>query len=169
MRSLARPLTLVVALISLVLLTHTERAEANGPAGEDLGAGIILGEPTGLTGKYWFDSSSAVDVHLSFDFSDDAFALISDYLLHFNVFTPDSRSIDLPVYVGIGGKFFVREDNNDRGDDDDLGLGLRAPVGLSLLLTQAPLEFFVEIALGLRIIPGTEADLDGGIGVRYYF
>jgi len=169
MRSLAHHQPIVAAaLLCVALFAYADPAEANGPAGEDLGVGIILGEPTGLTGKYWFDQSSAVDVHLSFDFSDDAFALISDYLIHFNVFKPNSSAIDLPVYVGIGGKLYARDDGND-DDDDDIGLGVRAPVGLSLLLTQAPLEFFVEIALGLRIIPGTDADIDGGIGVRYYF
>ncbi|MEL6181293.1 MAG: hypothetical protein AAFS10_20215, partial [Myxococcota bacterium] len=82
---------------------------------------------------------------------------------------PKSNTIDLPVYVGIGGKLWVRDDDDNDDDDDDFGLGVRVPVGICLLLTEAPLEFFAELALGLRLIPGTDADIDGGIGVRYYF
>jgi len=154
-------------IFALCALTSSSVAVASGPQGNPAGVGIILGEPSGLSAKYWFNPAHAVDLHLSFDFSDDAFAVVSNYLLHFNVFQLDSQSIDLPVYVGGGGKFSWRD--SQRQNDDQISLGARIPAGLSLILLQAPLEFFAEVALGFKILPSTSGDIDGGLGVRYYF
>jgi hypothetical protein len=38
-----------------------------------------------------------------------------------------------------------------------------------MLLDRAPVEIFLEIVPGLDLIPGTDFDLDGAIGARYYF
>lgn len=164
--------TTLAALALTLTLWPASEARADGPQGRDLGLGVILGEPSGLTGKYWLSVANAVDLHLSFDFSDEAFALLSNYLFHFDLARVSSRSVELPVYVGIGGKLLVdADDKSGRADDrdDDVRLGVRVPLGISVLLTQAPLEFFGEVGLGISVLPRTSPDLDGGIGVRYYF
>jgi hypothetical protein len=115
----------------------------------------------------------AVQAHLSFDFSDEAFALLVDYLYHFDIARLGTSGVELPVYVGIGGKVLVDADDKDDhhadNDDGSVGLGVRIPLGLAILPTKLPLEFFLEVGLGLRVIPATHADIDGGLGVRYYF
>lgn len=170
-RSAAR-LVAWMALVGCALLT-TEAAAGPGGGG-DFGLGLIIGEPTGLSGKLWLDNAHAVDFLLAFSFDDDhddnlrRLVFGADYLFHFDVFKP--RSVELPLYAGIGGKFVFFD--NDRGrfdNDDDFGLAVRIPLGISLLLKSAPLEFFLEIVPGLFIIPSTNADLDGGIGARFYF
>jgi hypothetical protein len=160
------------ALLLCVLGLSGEEARAAGPQSRELGLGILLGEPSGLTGKYWLSVSQALDLHLSFDFSDEAFAVVFDYLFHFDIARLGNRKVELPFYVGIGGKLLVDADNKPGRadeDNDDVRLGLRVPLGLSVLLTQAPLEFFGEVGLGISVIPRTVPDLDGGLGVRYYF
>lgn len=149
-------------------LAGPQRVEAAGPDDNPFGLGIILGEPTGLTAKFWLGDDDALDSHLTWDFTDEGFAFFVDYLHHFTTIDEESHSVDLPVYVGIGGKLFVDHDSSDQ-HDDDLGLGLRIPIGISAILTEAPIEFFGEVAPGLRLIPGTDFDIDGGIGFRYYF
>ncbi len=164
------------ALLAFTCAALAAPAAYAGPGGGgDFGLGIIIGEPTGLSGKLWLDNSQAVDFLLAFsiddDYDDNIRRLLfgADYLFHFDAFKP--RSVELPLYVGIGGKivFFDRDNGRFRDDDDDFGLALRIPLGISLLLKSAPLEFFVEIVPGLFILPGTNADLDAGLGARYYF
>jgi len=47
--------------------------------------------------------------------------------------------------------------------------GLRIPLGLSYLLSQAPVEIFAEIVPVVEFAPDTSGEVDGAIGVRYYF
>ncbi len=162
----------IATLAALCALSVSGSAWAQGAQGHTFGLGIILGEPSGLTLKQWFNPSNALDVHLAFDFTDDALAVFSDYLFHFDAFRISSGAgVDLPLYVGIGGKLLVDANDNNKNNDKDtaVALGARVPIGLAVLLKKAPLEIFVEIAPGVLIIPRTTADIDGGVGVRYYF
>jgi hypothetical protein len=172
----------MVALFVLISASWSAQAHAE-PAGP-FGLGLILGEPSGLTGKYWIDGASAVQAHLAFSLDEhdrgrDYVIVIADYLYHIDVFNISSSSVDLPIYVGIGGKIGLLTNNDDWcvrhyrdqqcNDDSDVAVGVRIPVGLDLLLRNAPLEFFLEIAPGLRVIPSTSGDVDGGLGARFYF
>ncbi len=164
------PLTLTALALLAITMTSTQ-AQAQVPSTGDFGAGIILGEPSGLTGKLWFNPSNALDVHLAFDFTDEAVAIFSDYTYHFDLIKLRSNvQVELPFYVGIGGKLLVdANSDNENEKDAALTLGARIPLGMSVLFKKAPLEIFLEIAPGLRVVPKTSGDLDGGIGVRYYF
>lgn len=154
-----------------LVLGADQRAEA-GPMNKDFGAGIVLGAPSGLTAKQWLSVSQAVDFHLSFDFGDEYFVFHSNYLLHFDIARVGTNAVELPLYIGIGGKLFFDandKDNKSRGDDDAFGIGARIPLGISVLLRKAPLEFFFEIAPGISVLPRTDPEFDGGLGIRYYF
>lgn len=162
----------VAVLVALIALTST--ALAKTPKDYNIGLGIVLGEPTGLTAKYWFDDTNALDAHLSFDFTDEAFVVSSNYLFHFDILQLRTDAAELPFYVGIGGKLQF-DAGNEQGDkkadkdDDFLSVGARVPFGADLLFTRIPLEIFIEVGIGVRLIPATRPDLDGGLGIRYYF
>ena len=161
-------------LLSAAALIAYKPAAAEIPADSNFGLGVILGEPSGITGKLWFDDTHAADLHLSFDFSDEAFAISSTYLFHFDVIRLKTKAVELPFYTGLGGKMLFDADDeqgNVRADKDDdfLSLGVRVPGGLDLLFRAVPLEIFVEVGIGVRIFPATRTDLDGGLGLRYYF
>ena len=175
---LALPALALVAAAAALLLAPRPADAIGGSAGEGFGLGVILGDPSGLTGKYWLGRDEAIDFHLAFDLDDDddhnTILLMADYLMHFDVFNLKTSNVDLPIYVGIGGKlgFFEHDHDNDRhghDNDDELGLGLRIPVGISCLLAKAPLEFFLEIAPAIWLIPSTDAHVDAGLGARFYF
>ena len=163
--------SMLCALVALGVLSGAlGSASAQGPQGHTFGAGILLGDPSGLTIKQWLNASNAFDVHVAFDFTDEAFTLLADYLFHFDAFRLKSRAqVDLPLYVGIGGKLLVDANDNKKNNDAAVGLGVRIPIGIAVLFKQAPLEIFVEIAPGLSVIPATSAEIDGGLGIRYYF
>lgn len=135
---------------------------------QEVGLGVVLGDPTGLTAKFLLDQRSAFDIAFGADLDDDDdFQLHFDYL--FSPFSlPSSGQVTIPFYFGIGG--VVEFDDND-GNNDDADIGVRVPVGLSFLFQRARMEIFAEFGLELLIIEDNndEVDVDGGIGFRYYF
>lgn len=146
-------------MLAVLVVGMTATAARVAPAG-DFGAGIILGEPTGLTAKLWIGRKTAVDAAVAWSFSEDeALYLHANYLYHFFHDNPDLPEA-LSAYIGAGGKIVFRSDTE---------LGIRVPVGLSYLLGQVPIEVFLEVAPGVLLIPETDADIGAGIGVRYFF
>lgn len=174
-----RPRRAFVAALALsVALALGGPAAAEAPASEASGAsearegfglGLILGEPIGLSAKFWLDRGSALQFHLAWDFSDAGIGIYGDYLFHFDVF--DVSDFDLPLYVG-GGLSYVTRNPGSRStsnNEPSSAFGLRLPLGITLLMHSLPLEFFGEIVPGLRLVPTTRFNLDGAVGARYYF
>lgn len=148
-------------------------AASGGPAraeGGPFGAGIILGEPSGLSLKLFVERSHAFDAAVSWSVLDSALYVHADYLLHLSgwVLRGGSNHRLLP-YVGIGAKIAVEGDHDDRGHHGDGGLGLRVPLGLAWLPGSLPIDIFLEVAPGLFLLPDTDPDLDVGLGLRYFF
>lgn len=151
-----------IILIS-ILLTVVLFSSANARTGGNFGLGIIVGEPTGLSGKLWMSGRSAVDGGVSWSFTDNAsFHLHADYLLH-NFALIEMERGSLPLYFGIGGRIKFAE-----GDRDDK-ISIRIPVGLDYLFEAAPLDVFIELVPMLDLAPDTDFDFAGGLGFRYYF
>ena len=157
-----------LALLVGVALVQPAAQEGGGPGhgGERFSLGLIVGHPTGISAKYWLAQYSAVDAALAWNFQSERFHLHADYLHHF--FDAFDVSPDrLPLYLGIGGNLRLRGDAP--GDSDSLRSGIRIPLGVSFLSSELPLEAFGEVVPGLRLIPNTEFELWGGIGLRYRF
>jgi len=130
------------------------------------GAGIILGQPTGASLKYWLNDTLAIDGAIGASFNDDndndsEFYLQSDVLWHdFDLLSvPKGR---LPVYFGVGGLVRFR-------DNEDNQVGVRIPVGVSYMFDNAPIDVFVEIAPALDFAPDVQGEVTGGIGIRFWF
>jgi hypothetical protein len=153
---------------------HTVRA-GGGP----LGLGIVLGDPTGFTGKYWTGPRTAFDGGLAFAFG-DYFLVYGDYLYHFPGALGSTSAFTeaLTPYVGFGalvafstGDHYYHENRRVifRDSDSSVGLGLRIPLGIEWKPPDVPLGVFVELVPGMSVTPNTSAFLEGGIGARYYF
>jgi hypothetical protein len=157
---------LIFIFIIVTTATYTQ-------AKEGLGVGIILGEPTGLTLKKWIDDRYAIDAAAAWSFSEnDSFQLHADYLAHnFSFLKPvNIKKGRLPVYFGIGGRVKLKKENESKGrNDDDTLVGIRVPLGISYLFSDAPVDIFGEIVPLLDIVPDTEFDLNAAIGARFYF
>jgi hypothetical protein len=123
--------------------------------------GVLLGEPTGFSAKYWTTWETALDFGAAWSFEGKGqFHFHSDYIFHnFNAIKVDQGS--LPIYFGIGGRI--------RLDENDSRLGLRLVVGAEYLFDQYPMSLFFEIAPIVDFAPETEASVNGGLGVRYVF
>jgi hypothetical protein len=148
---------------------------ANGVAKEkeftprQFGIGIIAGEPTGLSVKYWLDDTQAIDGAAAWSFwDDDGFQLHADYLWHnFDLIAPGPPQGKLPIYYGVGARLKFEEDNG-KGDDGDTVFGIRGPLGISYLFEAGRFEAFGEIVPVLDLAPDVDLDLQLAVGLRYY-
>ena len=147
----------------LLVLIFGLSGSAHARTGGNFGLGIIVGEPTGLSGKLWLSGRSAIDGAVAWSLSDDeAFHLHGDYILHnFNLIKVERGS--MPFHFGIGGRIKFRDEPHD-----DI-IGIRIPLGLNYLFEAAPLDVFLEVVPMLDLVPDTDFDVAGGLGIRYYF
>ncbi|MCP2620150.1 hypothetical protein NLC35_02765, partial [Candidatus Aminicenantes bacterium AC-334-K16] len=132
------------------------------PAKENnFGLGVILGEPTGLSFKYWTGPQTALAGALAWSFEhESSFHLHLDYLVHnFHLWQVEQQKI--PVYYGIGFRF-KSAPGHDR-------FGVRIPLGISYFLPKVPLEIFFELVPVFDLSPKTDLFFNGGVGIRYYF
>lgn len=148
------------SLLSVILLILALSSAGSLYAqGEGFGAGVILGEPTGISLKNWFGRKTAFDVGLAWSFQENGdFHLHADYLWHdFGVFKV--RTGRLPLYYGIGGRIKF---------SDKTRMGVRGVIGLDYLFKNAPFDIFLEVAPILDIVPKTELFFNGALGFRFF-
>ena len=127
------------------------------------GLGLIIGEPTGPSFKLWTGTTTAIDGAVAWSLSkDEALHLHADYLCH-NFSLIQVEKGRLPFYFGIGGRMKIVE-----GKKDDK-IGVRIPVGLDYLFADTPLDIFVEVVPVLDLVPDTDLDFNGAVGIRYIF
>lgn len=126
---------------------------------KNLGIGVILGEPTGLSLKVWTKKTQAFDAALAWSFGyRNSMQIHMDYLFHeFNSIKVEKGS--LPFYYGIGARILV---------DDVAYIGVRIPVGLTYLFENSPVDIFLELVPVLNLNPATNFNLNGAIGARFY-
>ena len=150
-------LILVTGLV-VTLLFGIAAAQEPG----DLGLGIILGEPTGLTAKVWVEEEIGLVAAAGWSIEKkEYFHLHGDYLFHdFDTFKVEKGK--LAFYYGPGIR--VKLSNSDKTK-----LGIRAVGGLDYIFGKHPLDIFFELVLLVNVVPKTESDLNCGIGVIYYF
>lgn len=172
----------IVGFVSLLGLASVVPAQAahlsqnQSTEGGTNGVGVILGEPTGFTGKFWLSSDRAVDAGLAFSLSDFVL-LYGDYLFHFPGAFGRSNAFlhQLTPYVGLGAELFVSENTaNTNGkyftaNNSSVDFGVRIPLGIEWKIPRSPVGVFVELVPGLGLLPGTFGFFQGGIGARFYF
>lgn len=150
---MSRSILSILLAVSIVTMVGTAWAH-------EFGLGAVVGEPTGISGKAWSSDNTAVDFALAWSLANEsAFNFHADYLIHDYGVLNVTRG-KLPLYYGIGGRVM---------DASDTHLGLRGVLGLNYLFYKAPLDLFIEVAPVLDVVPETEMDVEGGIGMRFYF
>ena len=126
----------------------------------DIGLGIILGEPTGLSLKLWRGRTMALDAGAAWSFVNGEYLQVhGDILFHnFNLFNVESDKMAL--YYGFGGRVKF---------EDKTVVSVRLPVGVSYELARTSIELFLEIVPMLDVVPETKVGVAGGAGFRYFF
>jgi hypothetical protein len=164
-----------LALSSIVALSITSFANRLYAQTNGVGAGIIIGGPTGISGKFWTSNSNAIDLSLGWSNSgawtrfgtgyvyystETLFHFNADYVWHsFHVIESRER---FPLYYGVGLHF-------DDGNTVPTAFGVRAVGGIEWMPRTVPLDIFLEIAPVFYMSPTTGMGMDAGFGARYFF
>ncbi|GAH05029.1 unnamed protein product, partial [marine sediment metagenome] len=91
----------------------------------NIGIGLIFGEPTGLSIKYWLNKNNALDLALAWSFAENlSFTIYADYLFHiYDILNFENKQF--PLYFGIGA--------NLNFDIENLVLKCRIPLGITYI------------------------------------
>lgn len=129
---------------------------------KDLGAGLILGDPSGLSVKYWTSESNAIDLAIGYSFigRGAGLGIHLDYLYHVDNLIKSEET--LIVYYGYGLRFRFPDNNPNV-------FGVRGVGGVLWYPKNLPIDVFAEIAPSFRLLPDAALDFSFGIGSRYYF
>ena len=151
---MVRRLGLIFLLIGI--LSGNVTAQEN-----NFGAGIILGEPTGLSAKLWMDSTKAFSAALAWSFVDESsLHMHLDFIEHkFNLINVEKGR--MPFYYGIGGRIKLEK--------KDPRLGMRFPLGVDYMMEDVKLDFFFEIVPIMDLTPKTEFNMNVAVGFHYSF
>jgi hypothetical protein len=149
--------------------SHARHFEAN----KTFGLGIMVGAPTGLTGKYWVGPDQAIDFGIGaigYYRGRSGLHIHGDYLWH-PVSLAHADAFELPFYLGVGARFFDFGCNGCARNA--VAIGVRVPFGISFDFNRVPLDVFIELAVVadffVNYSDNLGADLDGAVGFRYYF
>lgn len=150
--------------------SRAKKFEAN----KQFGIGIMLGAPTGFSGKYFYASDKAFDFGIGaigYYRGREGLHVHADHLWH-PLTLASVPEFELPLYLGVGFRFFDfdYDDNNNHGS----AFGIRGPVGIAFDFNNVPLDIFFELALVMDFINydndnDVDVDVNGAIGIRYYF
>ncbi len=156
MKTPALLFSLALLAVSLVMINPAAAQSRGG-----VGIGGQIGDPSGVTLKFATSRGYALDFLAAWDLNDDFFFL--------NVHALYERSLGtepgLNFFFGPGG-FVGFFDGNGRGNDDAV-VGISGTFGVNYYIDR--FELFAQLTPRLALIPETDGDLGGGVGVRFYF
>lgn len=174
-----KPRTALLSLVFVALAFGAADARRNRSLGGraysangTFGLGLELGAPFGLNGKYFLSDSGALNFGLGASGyvrgDRDGLHLYLDYLWH-PVSLANPPEFQLPFYIGIGGRLW----NFDEDDDGATAFGLRVPIGIAFDLNNIPLDFFIQLTPTIDFYRGYRDDVgfwfDFSVGVRFWF
>lgn len=159
--SVSRLLSLLV--LGLVLSATLSPVQAQRTSGS-VGLGGQVGEPSGLSLKFYNEAAPSYDFLAAWSLVDDNFFLNAHALWNYDV-QAENVNEDLEWFVGPGGFLSIVD---DRPGDDEVEIGISGTVGLNFVVDRR-FEFFAQVTPRIAVVPETEGDVGGGLGFRYYF
>jgi hypothetical protein len=156
---------LVVVMFCGQALAQDKSSGQPGARDKNIGIGVILGEPTGVCGKWWVTDAIAIDAAVAWSFvADESIQVHADALYHiYNIIKVKKGK--LPLYAGVGARvnFEVNENENENR------FGIRVPVGIDYIFAEKPLDIFFELVPILEVSPSVRVSFNAAVGIRYYF
>ncbi|OQW51885.1 MAG: hypothetical protein A4S09_09460 [Proteobacteria bacterium SG_bin7] len=155
-----------VAILLLITGVSSQAAPANRHG--DLGLGVMVGDTTSLTGKYWTKTNTAFDLSGGGSAEKEGWIQASYEKYFLNALSGGSRAMsEFSPYVGFGlGVGFNRTIDDVKYNNDYFA---RVPLGLSWLPNRTPVDIFLEAAPTMTVEPEAVISLVGNVGARYYF
>ncbi len=148
----------------------------SGARAEQFGLGFLLGEPTGISFRWFFHEMQGIDLLAAWGWGwnhHQKIVIHADYLFRFYDLIPIPKG-DTALYVGGGlqvGVFDHEEYDNYYHNKQDWRflLALRLPGGILYQVQSFPIEVLFELAFLFNILPAPAADFNVGLGLRFCF
>lgn len=159
------------AIFFITLFISYNNVSAFAPKGRDMGVGLVLGDPTGATVKFWDGKDVAYNVYVGNSFFGEV-AIGADYVKHFNTF--ENRSVNmhlaggLVVGIGNGGNWWRRGNKDDFYYRDGVGIGGRAMMGVNFIPGNTPFELTLQAGPFIGMIPKFGFGFVSDFSVRVY-
>lgn len=147
----------LAGLIAVALTATALPAEAQRAPGA-LGAGGQVGSPSGVTLKVHNPQAISYDFLAAWDLDD--FFFLNVHGLYERPFR--AENVDNLEYFFGPGAYVGFE------DDDDAVFGISGTFGLNFLFEQR-FEIYAQLTPRINLVPDTDGNLGGGLGLRYYF
>lgn len=147
--------------VALFVLTTAFMASpaAAQPTGGDVGLGLQLGEPSGVTLQFYNAGGPSWDFLAAWDIDD--FFFLNVHGLFYRPLGNDRR---VHLFYGPGAFIGFR----DRGSsDDDVVIGISGTLGIGFMIES--FQIFGAVTPRLSVVPDTDGDVGAGVGVRYWF
>jgi hypothetical protein len=128
---------------------------------QSVGIGGQFGDPSGLSLRINNAGALNYDILAAWDFDDYFF--VNLHGLWEQSLAPAPQ---LNYFYGPG--IFMGFRDRGRWEDDDVYLGLSGTLGLNVYIQQR-LEIYGQVTPRLALVPDTDGDVGGGIGLRFYF
>ncbi|MBI5509467.1 MAG: hypothetical protein HY903_12015 [Deltaproteobacteria bacterium] len=149
---------------------------AAGPAGASAightatkGIGLALGEPTGLLFKVWFEPMLAIRLLAGASLMYRGFLGEADLLFYFRDLAPTARPFEFGLHLGGGVGVGAWAHRVRRQPTTDLVMLTRVIFGPNLLFREIPLEVFVDLSGGIRLVPDPTPIPGVSLGALYCF
>ncbi len=131
------------------------------------GVGAIIGKPTGITAKYFFNDTHAIQGQVGASMVGDGYVGSLDYLVQPLIISNNEIYV-MPVYIGAGVQLRSLSVPNE-----SLRSGPRAVIGTSFDFKALPIDVFFEGAVaGEFLLSGTDRSfrlpVSIAFGVHYY-
>ena len=135
---------------------------------EGFGVGVILGAPTGLSFGWRPGNTLTYDGAVAWSFARGSLSTHVDARIDIaDAGNEDFPDTSFPIYIGVGPRLRLGDVVGD-GQDADFDLGIRVPVGMSVIHDNVPIEGFVELVPGIGLYPSTAFLFDAALGIRLY-
>lgn len=146
----------MLIVMALILIIALPLSAANYAKPNGAGAGITLGYPTGLTGRYGMD-----DFRFLGNFTwNYGLGFYLDVGVLYDIAEVDMGGI--PIYINAGVQAGI-------GVDDGFQLSVNGIVGASYYFEEVPIELFLNLAPGWNILTTSGFSFKGGLGAIWYF
>jgi len=160
--SSSKRLLILFALLLGIGLTAPAHAQRTSGAA---GLGGQIGDPSGVTLKFYNAGAPSYDVFGAWSTVNDFFFLNAHALFEKPL---PAENVDQPLewFIGPGGFIGTFEDGGPFSGEAVIGIS--GTVGLQVVLADH-FELYLQATPRFALIPETEGDLGGGLGLRYYF
>ena len=135
-------------------------------AAGNFGLGFVLGNPSGITAKYFLGGDHAIAAGVG-DAAGHGLYLNVDYS---NTSADFFRLPDMTFYLGGGGAFHhYHRDRHVRvwdDEDEENRLETRMPFGINYVFKPVPIEAFLELVPALEVVPDVDFRMRAGGSAR---